>query len=166
MREQPSDQIKEHNAHQGQQGAARQYNKKYLKIILNRTLVFVELGMNLVTGHLRCRFWMAVNTGADSFPVVDMGDGIRVFGGQHLVDGLPRFDMAIKAIGDSFIQKIGRFAVKRFAVREYRFGGETMSGDDLLIVMASGTYFGNVARISDFVQAGGDVIVKPVDKII
>lgn len=41
-----------------------------------------------------------------------------------------------------------------------------MSGNDLRVVVASAARFGNVARISDLVQAGGDVIVKSVDELI
>ena len=133
---------------------------------MHRTLLFVELGMDFVIGHLWCRLRVAVEAATNSFFVVNMGDGVRILGGQHLVDGLPRFDMAVKAIGNSLIQKVSGLAVKCFAVREYGFGRQVVPGDDLFVVMASGTCFGNVSRISNFVQASGHVIVKPVDKII
>ena len=166
IREHSSDQIKEQQAHQGQQGAARQYDKKYLEIILERALRLVELSVNLVVGHLRGGLGMAVHIGTDSAPVVDMRDGIRIFVAQHLVHGFAGFDMTVKAIGDSFIQKPGGLAVKRFAVGKYRFGGQFMPGDDLVIVMASGTHFGDVFRVSDLVQPGRYVVVKSVDKFI
>ena len=41
-----------------------------------------------------------------------------------------------------------------------------MPGDNLVIVMASGTHFGDVFRIADLVQPGRYVVVKPVDKFI
>ena len=41
-----------------------------------------------------------------------------------------------------------------------------MSGNDFGIVVASAAGFGDVAWVSDLVQAGGDVIVKPEDKLI
>ena len=57
--------------------------------------------------------------------------------------------------------------MKRFAVGKHGFGGQViMPGDDLVIVMAPGTYFGDVARVSDLVQPGCYVVVKSVDKII
>jgi hypothetical protein len=74
--------------------------------------------------------------------------------------------MTVEAIGDSFIQEAGRLAVKRFAVGKYGFGGQAVPGDDLVIVMASGTHFGNVFRVSDLVQSGRYVVVKSVDKFI
>ena len=41
-----------------------------------------------------------------------------------------------------------------------------MSGDNFRVVVASAAGFGNVSRISDLVQSGGDVIVKSEDKLI
>ena len=166
IREQPSEQIEEQQAHQGQQGAAGQYNKECLEIVLQRALLLVELSMNFVVGHLRCGLGMAVRVGADSAPVVYMGDGIRIVVAQHLVHGLAGLDMTVKAIGDSLTQKSGRLAVKRFTVGEYGFGGQIVPRDDLFIVMASGAHFGDISRVSDLVQPGRDVVVKSIDKFI
>jgi hypothetical protein len=41
-----------------------------------------------------------------------------------------------------------------------------MSGDNFRVVVASAAGFGNVSRISDLVQSGGDVIVKSENKLI
>ncbi len=79
---------------------------------------------------------------------------------QHLVHGFAGFDMTVQAVGDSFIQKAGGLAVKRFAVGKYGLGGQVVPGDDFVIVMAAGTHFGDVSRISDLVQPGCDVVVK------
>ncbi len=86
-------------------------------------LFLVKLSMNFVTGHLRCGTGMAVCAGADSDPVVWVGDGIRIGVAQHLVHGLATFDVTVQAVGNSFIEKAGRLAVKRFTVGKYRFGG-------------------------------------------
>ena len=63
----------------------------------------VELGVDLVVGHLRGGLGMAVRGGADSAPVVYMRDGIGIVVAQHLVHGFAGFDMTVQAVGDAFI---------------------------------------------------------------
>ena len=79
-------------------------------------MIQIELCMNLVFGHLRRGLGMTVQIAADVALVVYMGNGIRVPVGQHLVDRLTRFDVAVQAIGDSFVKKVGRLAVKGFTI--------------------------------------------------
>lgn len=166
MREQPSDQIKEHNPHQRQKGAACQDDKKYLEIIPERTLFPTELVMNFVIGHLGRGPRMAFQIGADPALVVYMGNGIRILVAQHLVNRFTRLDVAVQAVGDSFIQKVGRLAVKGFAIGKYGSGPQVMPGNDFRVVVASAAGFGNVAWISGLLQPGGDVVVKSVYKLI
>lgn len=143
-------QIKKHDTHNGQKDTAGQGIKKQSEIILGGTSLFAELRMDFVIGQLRRGGGMAVNAGANLPPVVFMGDGVRIRVAQHLVDGFTRFNVAVKAIGDSFTEKVGRFAMKSFTVRVYRFGGQIMPCDDLGIIMAASTYLGNVSGVSDF----------------
>ena len=129
-------------------------------------MFLVELRVNFVVGHLRCGLGMAVRGGANSAPVVYMRDGIRIVVAQHLVHGFTGFDMTVKTIWDSFIEKSGRLAVERFAVGKYGFGGKIMPGNDLFVVMAPGTHLGDVSRVPDLVQSGCYVVVKSIDKFI
>ena len=76
----------------------------------------IELGMNLVLGHLRCGVGVTVHIAADPALIIHMRNGIGVLVGQHLVDRLTRFDVAVQAIGDSFVKKVGRLAVKGFTI--------------------------------------------------
>ena len=79
-------------------------------------MIQIELCMNLIFGHLRRGFGVTVHIATDGALVVYMGNGIRVPVGQHLVDRLTRFDVAVQAIGDSFVKKVGRLAVKGFTI--------------------------------------------------
>ena len=126
----------------------------------------IELSMGFIIRKLGRGRWMTVHIRAAVKLVVGVGDGIRICVAQHLVNGFTRLDVAVKAIGNSFIQKVGRLAVKGFTVRKRGSGGQIMPGDDFRIIMTLGTYLGNVSRISDLMQSGRHVIIKPVNKLI
>ena len=129
-------------------------------------MLLAELGVNFILGQLRCGPGMAVHIGADITLIVLMRDGFRILVTQHLVNGLTRLDVAVQTVWDSFIQEIGCLTVKRFAVGKYSSGGQIMPGNNLRIIVTAGTDFSNVFGISDLMQSGGYVIIKPVDKFI
>jgi len=166
MRKQTPDQIQAHNPHNGQERPAGKNQKKYGEIILDRALFQIEVRMHFVVGHPGSRFGVAVQIGANQILVVFMGNGVGVFVTQHLMHGSALVYMTIEAIGNPFAQKICRLAVKGLAVRIPCAGTQFMTLHKFGVVMAAGANLGNVAGVTDFVQSGGNVVVKAINKLI
>ena len=166
MGKQPPNQIQTHHPHQRQERPAGENQKKYREIILGRTFIQIELGMDPIVGKSGCGFWVAVQIRANHLFIVCMGDRVGIRGTQHLVHRLPPVHMAIQAIGNPFTQKKCRLPVKGFAVRVSCPGGQSVTVHDFGIVVATGAHLGHVARVADLMQSGSDMVVESINEIV
>lgn len=74
--------------------------------------------------------------------------------------------MAVQAVRDPFIQKIGGLSVKGFTIGDRCLVYQPMPLDKFWIVMTACTDFGDIFWVSDLMQAGGHMIVKPENELV
>lgn len=124
---QASQTIEKNDPHQRQQRAAGQGDKKYSKIVPHRTLVQIELSVDLIFRHFGSGTRMTLRSGANTPLILDKNRGLRIFITEHLMHGFTWIDMAIQTIGNALIQKSSCLAVKAFAIGINRLGRKIMA---------------------------------------